>query len=85
MFEVRDEEEAEKLGLFLDRKRAKDFHHSVVQLLFISTRVRRDIQTAVAFLTTRIKRPDEDDWGKVEASVQVSQRDQAFEANAECR
>jgi hypothetical protein len=27
--------------------------------------VRRDIQTAVAFLTTRVKKPDEDDWGKL--------------------
>jgi hypothetical protein len=31
----------------------------------VSTRVRRDIQTAVAFLTTRVKKPDEDDWGKL--------------------
>jgi hypothetical protein len=31
----------------------------------MSTRVRRDIQTAVAFLTTRVKNPDEDDWGKL--------------------
>jgi len=28
-------------------------------------RARRDIQTAVSFLTTRVKHPDEDDWGKV--------------------
>jgi hypothetical protein len=41
------------------------FHHSVAQLLFVSTRVRRDIQTVVAFLTTRVKKPDEDDWGKL--------------------
>ena len=33
-------------------------------MLFLS-RVRRDIQTTVAFLTTRVKRPDEDDWGKL--------------------
>eukprot|EP00804_Cyclotella_cryptica_P028121 CCRYP_010985-RA/>CCRYP_010985-RA protein AED:0.82 eAED:0.47 QI:0/0/0/0.66/0/0/3/0/161 len=26
-------------------------------------RVRKDIQTAVAFLTTRVKKPDEDNWG----------------------
>jgi hypothetical protein len=31
----------------------------------MATRVRRDIQTAVAFLTTRVKSPDEDDWGKL--------------------
>jgi hypothetical protein len=65
LFEVRDEEEIEKLGKSLCKERAKDFHHSVAQLLFVSTRVRRDIQTVVAFLTTRVKRPDEDDWGKL--------------------
>lgn len=41
------------------------FHHTVAQLLFMSARARRDIQTAVAFLTTRVKSPDEDDWGKL--------------------
>jgi hypothetical protein len=65
LFEVRDVEETEKLGKFLSKAQAKGFHHSVVQLLFVSTRVRRDIQTVVAFLTTRVKRPDEDDWGKL--------------------
>ena len=28
-------------------------------------RARPDIQTAVSFLTTRVKEPDEDDWGKL--------------------
>ena len=41
------------------------FHHTVAQLLFVSARTRHDIQTPVAFLTTRVKRPDEDDWGKL--------------------
>ncbi len=31
----------------------------------MATRARRDIQTAVAFLTTRVKSPDKDDWGKL--------------------
>ena len=31
----------------------------------MTTRVRRDIQTAVAFLTTRVTEPDEDNWGKL--------------------
>ncbi len=34
-------------------------------MLFVSVRARRGIQTAVAFLTTRVKRPDKDDWGKL--------------------
>ena len=65
LFQVRDEEEAKEAGLLLNDDRKKQFHHSVAQLLFVSSRVRRDIQTAVAFLTTRVKKPDEDDWGKL--------------------
>ena len=41
------------------------FHHLEAQLLFMATWVRRDIQTTVAFFTTRVKSPDEDDWGKL--------------------
>jgi hypothetical protein len=37
----------------------------VAQLLFMSMQARRDIQTAVAFLTTQVRKPDEDDWGKL--------------------
>ena len=65
LFRIRDPEENDKLKKWLEPERAKAFHHSVAQLLFVSTRVRRDIQTAVAFLTTRVKKPDEDDWGKL--------------------
>ncbi len=61
LFEIRDEKEA----VALEEERALAFHHTVAQLLFMSTRARRDIQTAVAFLTTRVKNPDEDDWGKL--------------------
>jgi hypothetical protein len=60
----------EKQGKFLSEEQARYFHHAVAQLLFISTRARRDIQTAVAFLTTRVKRPDEDDWGKLKRVLQ---------------
>jgi hypothetical protein len=61
LFEIRDEKEARKLS----EEQALAFHHTVAQLLFMATRARRDIQTAVAFLTTRVKSPDEDDWGKL--------------------
>jgi hypothetical protein len=47
----------------LEEERA--FHHRVAKLLFMTTRVRRDMQTAVAFLTSRVKCPDKDDWGKL--------------------
>jgi hypothetical protein len=44
---------------------ADAFHHTVYQLLFAANRARRDIQTAVSFLTTRVQSPDEDDWEKL--------------------
>jgi hypothetical protein len=49
----------------LEEERALVFHHTVAQLLFMCTRARQDIQIAVAFLTTRVKEPDKDDWGKL--------------------
>ncbi len=61
LFTVRDEKEARAL----EEERALVFHHTVSQLLFMLARARRDIQTAVAFLTTRVKSPDEDDWRKL--------------------
>ena len=61
LFKVRDEKEAKPL----EEERALVFHHTVAQLLFMATRARRDIQTAVAFLTTWVKNPDEDNWGKL--------------------
>jgi hypothetical protein len=61
LFTIRDEKEAKPL----DKEQALAFHHTVAQLLFMATTVRRDIQTAVAFLTTRVKSPDKDDWGKL--------------------
>eukprot|EP00984_Skeletonema_dohrnii_P016801 scaffold7524_cov79-Skeletonema_dohrnii-CCMP3373.AAC.1 len=61
LFKVRDEADAK----FLPEEQAVAFHRTVAQLLFLCYRARKDIQTAVSFLTTRVRRPDEDDWGKV--------------------
>jgi hypothetical protein len=61
LFTIRDKKEAKPL----DEEQALAFHYMVAQLLFMATRVRQDIQTAVAFLTTRVKSPDKDDWGKL--------------------
>ena len=54
LFLVRDRSKARTLK----EERALAFHHMVAQLLFMCTRARRDKQTAVAFLTTRVKEPD---------------------------
>jgi hypothetical protein len=38
--------------------------HTTLQLLFFSAHARQDIQPTTAFLMTRVKSPDEDDWVK---------------------
>ena len=61
LFQVRDEIEAK----YLSEEKAREFHHITAQLLFLSDCARRDIQVTVAFLTTRVKKPDTDNWGKL--------------------
>jgi hypothetical protein len=61
LFTIRDKKEARALK----EDRALIFHHTVAQLLFMLMRARRNIQMAVAFLSMRVKSPDEDDWGKL--------------------
>eukprot|EP00957_Ditylum_brightwellii_P197743 15065216-Ditylum_brightwellii.AAC.1 len=52
-------------GVKLSEKESEFFHHNVAKLLFLSKRARPDIQTAVSFLTTRVREPDEDDKKKL--------------------
>jgi Reverse transcriptase (RNA-dependent DNA polymerase)/Zinc knuckle len=59
LFEVN--QEAEKL----DETKKEFFHHVVAQLLFLCKRARPDIQTAIAFLCTRVQYPDVDDYKKL--------------------
>ena len=61
LFDVRDDSER----ILLDEERARAFHHAVAQYLFATIRYRRDVATTVAFLCTRVREPDEDDWGKL--------------------
>jgi hypothetical protein len=61
LFSVRDKKEA----ITLEEEQALVSHHTVAQLLFMSTKARQDIQTAVTFLTMRVKTPDKDNWGKL--------------------
>jgi hypothetical protein len=56
LFDIQDEKDARPL----EEERAIAFHHTMAQLLFMATRACRDIQRAVAFLTTRVKALDED-------------------------
>jgi hypothetical protein len=41
------------------------FHQNVTKLLFLCKQARPDLQTAVAFLCTRVKEPDTDDYKKL--------------------
>ena len=41
------------------------FHTFVAKGLFVCKRARPDIQPAIAYLTTRVREPDEQDWFKL--------------------
>jgi hypothetical protein len=60
LFDIHPTHEA----LFLPEEQAQSFHHTTAQLLFL-LRVCRDIKPMIAFFTTHVKQPDEDDWGKL--------------------
>ena len=45
-----------------DEQKAQIFHNFTAKSLFATKRARPDIHTSVAFLTTRVIRPDEDYW-----------------------
>jgi hypothetical protein len=49
----------------LDPETANLFHHLTAKLLFLCKRARPDVQTPVAFLTTRVTKPDVDDYKKL--------------------
>jgi hypothetical protein len=66
LFDVNDE--CEKL----DEEKSEIFHKIVAKLLFACKRARPDIQTAVAFLTTRVSKSDIDDWKKLKRCLQYS-------------
>ena len=65
LFSVRDADEAK----CLPEEKAIKFHRTTSQLLFLSSQVRRYIQTAVSFLTTRVNIPKEDDWRKLKRAL----------------
>ena len=60
LFKVNDD------AVKLDKEKAKVFHSIVAMILYIVKRARPDAALANAFLTTRVREPDEDDWRKLE-------------------
>jgi hypothetical protein len=49
----------------LDPQQAQAFHNLVAKTLYTTKRARPDTCTAIAFLTTRVRAPDKDDWAKL--------------------
>ena len=49
----------------LSKEKTEKFHTVVAKGLFLMKRARPDIQTAIAYLCTRVKNPDESDWVKL--------------------
>ena len=49
----------------LDKDHSAWFHTAVANGLFACKRARPDIQLAIAFLSTRVKEPAQDDWNKL--------------------
>ena len=60
LFKVNDD------AVKLDKEKAKVFHSIVAMILYIVKWARPDAALANAFLTTRVREPDEDDWRKLE-------------------
>ena len=46
----------------LNAKQAVEFHHLVAKILFATKRASPDTCTAISFLATRVREPDNDDW-----------------------
>ena len=63
LFQVRKDTDPQKR--YLEETKAVKFHHVVAQLLFVSSRARHGIHTTISLLTSRVRKPDEDDWGKL--------------------
>jgi Reverse transcriptase (RNA-dependent DNA polymerase) len=62
--------EVSETPVALDKPTSEMFHHHTAKLLFLCKRARPDLQLAVAFLTTRVKGPDTDDYKKLRRVMQ---------------
>ena len=71
----------------LERSKAEKFHTTVAQGLFACKRARPDISPAIAFLTTRVREPTDEDAKKLErmmAFLDLTKQDKlTLEANKE--
>ena len=49
----------------LNAKQNMEFHHLVAEILYATKCARLDTCTAISFLTTKVREPDNDDWYKL--------------------
>ena len=61
LFQVRPEDKC----MLLYEERVTASNHTVSQLLFVTPRASKDIKTSIDLILTRVRIPDEDDWGKL--------------------
>ena len=54
----------------LNQAEAKAFHNITAKSLYVTKRARPDVLLAVAFLTTRVRGPDVDDWKKLRHMIE---------------
>ena len=78
LFEINDDCES------LPEEKAIFFHHIVYKLLFLCKRGRPDIQTAIEFLTMRVKCPDHDDLKKLYRVIKYLQSTSELVLTLEC-
>jgi hypothetical protein len=56
---------------------AANFHTIVAKTLYVTKRARPDMCLSIAFLTTRVRAPDRDDWKKLCHLVEYLRKDHA--------
>ena len=49
----------------MDHGKVVEFHNILANTLYANKRARPDTCTAIAFLATRVRTPNEDDWDKL--------------------
>jgi hypothetical protein len=63
---------AEGEGKDLEKQRSEVFHTFIAKGLFACKRARPDIHPTIAVLSTRVKKPNEDDWKKLNLSCPLT-------------
>jgi hypothetical protein len=58
----------------LSKEKAEQFHTFTAQGLFLCKRARPDVAPAIAYFTTRVRSPNQDDWAKLVRTTNIQGR-----------